>query len=407
MATRKMSKNGQSFFDVEDTPDSVEAAEAKGYQSYMDMTKDGKDVYSVLATADSVEAATKKGYQSVEAFANHAAMPKAQLPVPSKALSAAQGAASAMAVGLDDEIIVATQAATGALGGDFNVTQNYVDGRDQIRDSKKMLEAANPWSYNLASAAAGIATGAGLAKGAGVAANALNTMKGSAAMGAVEGVGQSEAEGVAGLAKSAALGGVLSGGLHGAVGLAGAAGLKGVELFSDVSAKNIKTYWNNRAAVNAAPELEDQARRTSAQVKEYFTNMREDSTAGYKTLKDSGVTQPLEEVLAPITAVQQKAYDTGAFTPAAKAAMNELEEVKKEAAALAATNGGEFLRLDQIKNLQKQVYNVGEKSGLEGLVHQASGEINQGLKAAAPAQYAEEMEDLASRASRADTLNRY
>jgi hypothetical protein len=182
-----VSKDGQSFFDLDDTPENREGADKKGYQPYLDMTKDGKEHFTLPATKENVDGAMAKGYVTVDAFKNRGA-PKAD--VITKSDSALRGAAQGASLGFADEATGAVEAAGKTLFGDEKMADlpaNYAKHRDESRANYKAAEEANPWSYR------GGELGGGLASG--IATGGLGAgIKGAAALGAVSGLGAGEGD---------------------------------------------------------------------------------------------------------------------------------------------------------------------------------------------------------------------
>ncbi|MBA2680997.1 MAG: hypothetical protein H0U76_21700 [Ktedonobacteraceae bacterium] len=182
-----VSKDGESFYDMEDTPENREGADKKGYTPYLDMTKDGKDHFTLPATKENVDGAVAKGYVTVDAFKNRGA-PKADAIT--KSDSALRGAAQGASFGLADEGTGAAEAAGKTLFGDEKLADlpaNYAKHRDESRANYKAAQEANPMSYLGGELGGGIASG--IATG-GVGAG----IKGAAALGALQGFGAGEGD---------------------------------------------------------------------------------------------------------------------------------------------------------------------------------------------------------------------
>ncbi len=60
----KVSKDGQTFYDIGDTDDELEAAKAKGYRPYVDVQKDGA-AETFTIPAEEIQKASEKGYAPV------------------------------------------------------------------------------------------------------------------------------------------------------------------------------------------------------------------------------------------------------------------------------------------------------------------------------------------------------
>jgi hypothetical protein len=213
----KVSKNGTDFFDIDDSPESLDAAKSKGYQEYVPVTKNGKDVFNIVATDDSLKAAFDKGYKDPGMFAFQQKDPNAGISkIDSTYKGAIQGASQnfgdELAGGLDavghvvgvhglgsaplNEIRGETSDEAGKGYGD-----TYRAGRDAVRGENSAAEAANPKSYMAGNIGGGIALGGPLG-GA--------SLKGAMALGAVGGLGGSDADltqgDVMGAARDTALG---------------------------------------------------------------------------------------------------------------------------------------------------------------------------------------------------------
>lgn len=210
-----VSKNGQDFFEIADEPDEMDKAYAKGYRPYMDMTKDGKEIFTILAEPNQIQKAMDKGYLEVSAFERgQNAMASDRKKEAPKWASAAQGAASSMAWGFDDEI-AGGASALGALATGDDPAKAYSDTSERIRAQKDRLQSDNPGSYLLGSIGGGVATPALFARGASTLAGQIG--RGAAAGGAggaIQGAGDAESmdrvvsEAIEGGLKGAAFGSI-------------------------------------------------------------------------------------------------------------------------------------------------------------------------------------------------------
>ncbi len=196
----RMSKDGVSFFDVDDTDDSIEAARAKGYKEYFSMTKNGADVFDVEASEDSYRAALDKGYKDVARYKFEGDAGK-----PNAAEAAFRGSISGLSQGVSDELGGTLEAGGAAIGlrgvGSPNLTDirfetdeedkeslgdTYRGMRDHRRGLNEAAHAAHPGIYTAADVTGSVATGV-LVPGA-------STLKGSTAIGAAQGLTRSEAD---------------------------------------------------------------------------------------------------------------------------------------------------------------------------------------------------------------------
>jgi len=160
----KMSKNGADFFQVDDSPESVNQAMAKGYKPYVDMTKDGKEVFTIEGTEDAITAALGKGYKQVDFFNQ----PKQISTMESYARGIGQGAS----LGFSDEI-------SGGIESAFT-DKTYDQSRDESRAANKQAEKQNPGSYLTGNLVGGLAVPLG-------AGGAAKTLIGGIASGAATG----------------------------------------------------------------------------------------------------------------------------------------------------------------------------------------------------------------------------
>lgn len=349
MSTFKVSKDGQSFFDMPDTPENREGAGAKGYQTYLDMTKDGEKVFTLPATTENIKGAQAKGYVTVDAFKNRQAMPKSAPEAPSKLMSAAQGAASSMALDFDDEIAGAASALT---GGD------YTESRDAVRKSKDALRDANPWSYT-GGGVVGSLGGAGVAmKGAGAAASALNTVKGAATVGGVQGLGASEGsvkEQIADTAIGAATGGALQKVMGAIPGL----GKKGFAVGTGLPEEVAPYYLQNAKDINAARPLRDVVMDAQGKIGQLRELVTQGSAESRDILAKEGKSIPQGAVLGVIDSQIDTIKAGGVFNDATERALNELERMKVRVKGMnrdLSTNEGKTLvqQLDETIDWQKK-----------------------------------------------------
>jgi hypothetical protein len=196
----RMSKNGVDFFDVDETPESIEAAKAKGYKEYIPMTKNGKDVFDVEFSEDSYKAALDKGYKDVDRFKFEGDAAK-----PGRAESAFRGAVHGLSQSYVDELGGALEAAGASVGvrgvGSPNLTDirletdaedqepladTYRNMRDRRRELNEAAHAAHPGFYTAGDLTGSVATG--------MAVPGASSLKGSTAIGAAQGLGRSGAD---------------------------------------------------------------------------------------------------------------------------------------------------------------------------------------------------------------------
>ncbi len=201
MATVKMSKDGQTFFQVDDSPESQDAASAKGYQPYMDVTKDGQQVHTIIATPDSVKAATDKGYVSTQAMTHRQAMAPSKQATIGGLEAGARGVADYNSAGFTDELTGAVGAVKD-LGNGQSFGDNYAANRDFARQQSAAAQDQHPALYHAAGLVSSIANP--IAK--------VNSVGGAAALGAVGGLGNGQGD-----AQSQVLSTLVGGGI-GAVG---------------------------------------------------------------------------------------------------------------------------------------------------------------------------------------------
>lgn len=176
---KKMSKDGQTFFDIDDSDESVNAAKAKGYKEYVPMTKNGTDVFNVEFSEDSYTAAVGKGYKDLERYKFE--QPKEQEIGFGEAALKGLGNAT----GLADEA-TGFVAGLGAQSQGGSYIDAYRSARDYAREGDKAALEQQPVAFIGSKVLGGVAGGA--------IAPALNTLKGSVALGAGMGLAESEAD---------------------------------------------------------------------------------------------------------------------------------------------------------------------------------------------------------------------
>lgn len=179
----RMSKNGTDFFDVDDTDESLAAAKTKGYIEYLPMTKNGTDVFDVEASEDSYKAAIGKGYKDVAQYQ----FENTKSQNVSQGAAALKGAAQGFSAELADEAYGVVGAVVNPTDSDKGLVERYRDSRDYARGGDDAAQAQHPGTYTGANVAGAVGTGL-LTAGVG------NTLKGSAAFGAVSGLGGSKAD---------------------------------------------------------------------------------------------------------------------------------------------------------------------------------------------------------------------
>lgn len=169
MAKIKAIHPDKGTFEIDDSPESIQAAEAKGYRFAIPMTKNGTDVYDVDMTPESIQAAQAKGYKSVDSMSKT----HMQSTKPGMLESAATGASQGMTMGFADELGGALTAGVKQLAGDPRTFgQAYQQERDLLRGDVKTAQQTNPKSF---------ATGEFVGGVAGT--PAASTVKGAAALG--------------------------------------------------------------------------------------------------------------------------------------------------------------------------------------------------------------------------------
>jgi hypothetical protein len=139
--TNLVSKDGKQFYEIGEDFDpqsgvdkSLDAAQAKGYQRYVDVTKDGNETFTIPATHDSLKAATDKGYRESSQVKNDVTNKKKiedSEPKMSPGMAAAVGASQGMSMGWGDEI------ASGMKGG----YDMLVHGKNPITSAKEEYAA--------------------------------------------------------------------------------------------------------------------------------------------------------------------------------------------------------------------------------------------------------------------------
>lgn len=205
--TWRVSKDGKTFYEIEEDFDektgldrSLESAKAKGYKPFVRVTKNGKDVFDIEATEDSLKAAYAKGYKDIDAYEFTKDVGK-----PGKIESGFRGTINGLTQGFGDELGGAMEAAGAAVGirgigspdaseihletdeeDKESLADTYRKTRDRRRALNKAAEEAHPGLYTTGDIAGSVVTG--------IAAPGTNTLKGSAAIGAVQGLGRSEAD---------------------------------------------------------------------------------------------------------------------------------------------------------------------------------------------------------------------
>lgn len=203
----RVTKDGASIFEIDDSQSSVKAAADKGYKEVIEMSKDGVDWHDVIGTEDSVMAAMDKGYKPRESKPTPSTTPH-----PSKWESLGRGVAQGVTFGFGDEL-------SGALHSAIS-DDTYEESRDKIRRQNKEAETENPLTYM----GGEFAGGAVMPIGAGGAAKTIAgaALKGAGAgalAGGLSGVGYSNAkdytdnawDGVKGASIGALAGGVVGG----------------------------------------------------------------------------------------------------------------------------------------------------------------------------------------------------
>ena len=201
----KMSKDGEEFFDVDDSMDSIEAAKAKGYREYVPVTKDGRQTFNILATPDSIEAAKAKGYRSPGLVPDRV----------NAATSTYKGAIEGASQGWIDELAgrveqAGSLAGVRGLGGEWGDVRRerpdeagqsmgdiYQQGRDRRRASDVNARGSNPEAWLGGALLGGIASGGRLG---------ASSLPGALGVGALAGAGSSTEEDALGVAKDAGIG---------------------------------------------------------------------------------------------------------------------------------------------------------------------------------------------------------
>jgi len=181
MPLKKMSKDGSTFYDVEDSEESLGAAKAKGYKEYVPMTKNGADVFNVEFTEESYGQAVTKGYKDLERykFENTRVAPEVSFGG-----ALAKGLGNATSIG--DEMTGLAGAIVNPTGSDKGFADRYRDSRDFARKGDDAALDQQPLAYIGGRLVGGVA-------GA-VAAPITNTLGGGVALGGAMGLGDSTAD---------------------------------------------------------------------------------------------------------------------------------------------------------------------------------------------------------------------
>ncbi len=289
-----------------------------------------------------------KAYDVVKAASKVAADFETQIKVPkverNKITSAVQGAASAASLGFDDEVGGFVNAAIdGVKGKGFD----YARERDKIRDLKKELQEANPWSYGIGSVAGSLPSV--LLPGAG----ALNSVKAATGIGALAGLGESEADTVGGALTDSALGGAIGGVaqkvIPGAVGKAkDAAGYIGKKIGNvgfGVGEEATERYLQNPDAIRSAAPLKETTDAFLSKLSDVGSELSRDSGKSYEFL--SAINVKPEVITTPINSAAAELLNKGAIGGERKAALKFLSGISSDISA-GANEAGE-LSLDKGK----------------------------------------------------------
>lgn len=205
----------------------------------------GRNIESLIAGRTKGEEAKASGQKYRELFGGGARKKGAGLP------SSVQGLLTALQgpnLGFGDEMAGAGAAFAGVTSGDFNVADNYVQGRDMARGAQADFEQQRPvlaGTTKFAASAPLMGVGAGPARVAGavpmsMTRSAIAAAKPAAALGGIGGVGASESNTVGGVLTdgllSAATSAVLAGGSDVGIRAMGAAGRPAIAALSRSSA---------------------------------------------------------------------------------------------------------------------------------------------------------------------------
>lgn len=132
MPTIKVSKDQKQFYEIDDSPQSVDAAKAKGYNFYVDVTKDGAERYTI--PIDDIGKAVEKGYQTTQQFQAQQQMKSIEKEAirqevgPGKA--AALGFAESATFGFADELAGAFNKVTGI--GQYGATKQKMELAQEV-----------------------------------------------------------------------------------------------------------------------------------------------------------------------------------------------------------------------------------------------------------------------------------